>query len=191
MTSQKNQCFVVRHGATEWSLGGRHTGRTDIPLVSQGMKEAEALPVRLRDQHFCTVLSSPLARAMETCRLAGFASVAETDADLMEWDYGDYEGRTTVEIRRERPSWDLFADGAPGGETAEDVGARADRVIDRVRSGEGDGMCFAHGHLLRVLAARWIGLDPGDARGLALYPASVGILGWEDTTPVIVRWNVS
>ena len=182
--------MVIRHGETEWSRTGRHTGRTDLPLLPEGEEQARALGLTLAGQPFTTVLTSPLIRARETCRLAGLGEGAVVDPDLAEWDYGSYEGLTTAEIRRERPGWDLFEDGAPGGERAEDVGRRVDRVIERVRAVPGDVACVAHGHVLRVMAARWAGLEAPAARSLALAPASLGELEWEREQPVISRWNL-
>lgn len=191
MNCQDNRCFVVRHGETEWSLHHRHTGRTDLPLLPTGMVQAEGLQISLSAHEFRSVLTSPLARARETCRLAGFGDVAEIELDLAEWDYGFLEGLTTDEISRERPQWDLFADGAPGGETIQEVAVRVDRVIERIRATDGDVVCFAHGHVLRVLAARWLGLDPREGGCFVLDPASVSILGWERANPVVVRWNLT
>ena len=191
MNCQDNRCFVVRHGETEWSLHHRHTGRTDLPLLPTGMVQAEGLQISLSAHEFRSVLTSPLARARETCRLAGFGDVAEIEPDLAEWDYGFLEGLTTTEITRERPQWDLFADGAPGGETIQEVAVRVDRVIERIRATDGDVVCFAHGHVLRVLAARWLGLDPREGGCFVLDPASVSILGWERANPVVVRWNLT
>jgi probable phosphoglycerate mutase len=191
MNYQDNRCFLVRHGETEWSLSRRHTGRTDLPLLPEGTVQAESLPSRLAGHHFALVLTSPLFRARETSRLAGFGDRAEVDPDLAEWDYGDYEGLTTAEILAEDPDWDLFAHGAPGGETPEEIGRRADRVIARIRAADGDGLCFAHGHLLRVLGARWLGLSPMEGRGFTLDPASISILGWERSHPVVMGWNLS
>jgi broad specificity phosphatase PhoE len=181
--------WVVRHGATEWSEAGRHTGRTDIPLTEAGREAARGLARTLGGVPFELVLTSPLSRAAETCALAGFGDRAEPTDDLLEWDYGEYEGRTTSEIRVERPDWSLWNDGVPGGETSSAVGYRADRVIERARSMVGPTLCFAHGHVLRVLASRWVGLPPIGARVLALDAGSVGILGWEREVPVIERWN--
>ncbi len=182
----------MRHGETEWSESGRHTGRTDIPLLPQGREHAEAvgrwLLSRVPDP--ALVLTSPLARAAETCRLAGFADAAEPCADLVEWDYGEYEGETTDEIRVQRPDWTLWADGVPGGESAADVGRRADRVIERAAAAPGDVLLFSHGHLLRVLAARWVGLPPAGGRVLALEAGAVCELGWEREIPVVSRWNL-
>ena len=180
---------LVRHGETEWTLSGRHTSRTDIPLTNNGRGEAEALGKRLRGWSFARALSSPMQRALDTCRLAGVSGDPELREDLMEWDYGDYEGRTTKEIRAERPGWFLFRDGAPEGETAAEVGMRVDRVIAEIGSGEGDVAVFAHGHVLRVFGARWIELRPADASRFALDPASLSLLGYERETPVIILWN--
>ncbi len=180
---------LVRHGQTEWSLSGQHTGTTDIPLTDQGRRDAEALRDRLAAWRFSRVLSSPLSRALETCRLAGFGEQAETTPDLREWDYGEYEGRRTDDIRKGRPGWGIWVHGVPGGETVDDLGRRADRVLEAARSASGDVALFAHGHLLRVVGARWIGLPPGDGRLLALSTASISVLGWERETAVLERWN--
>ena len=180
---------LVRHGATEWSLSGQHTGRTDVPLLPEGEAQARALGGQLAGRRFALVLSSPRQRALETCRLAGFGNVREVTDDLAEWDYGACEGRTTPEIRTGCPGWDLWVDGVDGGETVADVGRRADGLIGRLREADGDALCFAHGHLLRILAARWVGLPPVGGRILALDPGSISELGWERETPVIVRWN--
>lgn len=186
-----NQVVLVRHGQTEWSVSGQHTGGTDIPLTGEGERQAEALGARLRSWRFALILTSPLARALDTCRLAGAVGDAEVSDDLREWEYGDYEGRRTADVRKERPGWDLWVDGAPNGEMVDEVGRRADRVIERARAADGDVVLFAHGHLLRVLAARWIGLPAADGRLLALATASVSVLGWERETAVIERWNDS
>lgn len=183
------EVVLVRHGETDWSRAGRHTGRTDVPLTEAGRREAGMVAARLRGAHFATVLSSPLQRAFETCRLAGFGEVAGVRDDLLEWHYGAYEGRTTSEIRNERPGWSIWIAGAPGGETPHDVAQRVDRVIAELRAGGGDALVFAHGHLLRVLAARWIGLAPGDGRRFVLGTATLSVLGYERETPVILRWN--
>jgi len=182
--------FLVRHAQTAWSLEGRHTGRTDVALLPEGRAAAAALGGTLASRRFALVLSSPLERARDTCGLCGFGDRARCDPDLAEWDYGDFEGLTTEEIRAERPGWTLWSDGVVGGETAADVGRRADRVIARARSSPGDTLCFSHGHLLRVLAARWVGLPPAGGRTLALGPGSLSVLGWEREVPVIARWNV-
>jgi broad specificity phosphatase PhoE len=183
------EVVLVRHGQTEWSLSGQHTGRTDIPLTGQGRVQARALGARLAGWRFERVLSSPLARALDTCRLAGMGDRAEITDDLREWDYGEYEGRRTVDIREVRPGWGLWADGVPGGETVEELGRRADRVIEAARDAPGAVALFAHGHVLRVLAARWIGLPPDHGRLLALSTASISVLGWERETAVVERWN--
>jgi broad specificity phosphatase PhoE len=183
------EIILVRHGETEWSKAGKHTGRTDIPLTDLGREEAAAVRAALRERQFERVLSSPLARAADTCRLAGFGDVAEYRDELMEWDYGAYEGRTTPEIREERPGWSLWRDGVPQGETAADVGARADRVIAELRGLDGDALVFAHGHLLRVFATRWIGLEPAAGRLFALDSATISILGYEREARVIRVWN--
>jgi broad specificity phosphatase PhoE len=185
-----HRVWLVRHGETEWARTGRHTGLTDIPLTATGVRQAIALRGSLDDRAFGLVLSSPASRALETARLAGFADRVVVDDDLHEWDYGAYEGRTSAEIERERPGWSIWRDGVEGGELIDAVAARADRVIARVRAAEaGDTLCFAHGHLLRILGARWIGLDPAGGARLALGTATISILGWERETPVIDRWN--
>lgn len=185
------EVFLVRHGETEWSRTGKHTGRTDIPLTERGREQAVAVGAALRGRRFALVLTSPLERAAETCRLAGYGEVAERREELMEWDYGAYEGRKTVDIREERPGWTLWRDGVTGGETAAEVGARADRVIAELRALTGDAAVFAHGHLLRVLAARWIGLAPWAGQLLALDPATISVVGYERETPVLRSWNVT
>lgn len=184
---------LVRHGATTWSRDGRHTGRTDLPLDEDGRRQAARLGARLAGEKFALVRTSPLRRARETCALAGFADQAVVDGALAEWDYGEYEGRTTVEIRAERPGWQLFRDGCPGGEDAAAVGARVDGFLEQL--GEepdapgGTVACFAHGHVLRVLAARWLGLPPEDARLVALNTASISVLAYEHEWRVVERWN--
>jgi probable phosphoglycerate mutase len=185
-----HQVVLVRHGETAWSLSGQHTGTTDIPLTEEGRRQGGVLGPLLAGLRFSLALTSPLSRAADTAQLAGFGARVEVDADLREWDYGDYEGRRTVDIREERPGWDLWHDGVPGGETEDDVGRRADRVIERVRGAGGAAVLFAHGHLLRVLGARWVGLPPSFGGALALSPASVSVLGWERERPVIEHWNV-
>jgi probable phosphoglycerate mutase len=181
------QIWLVRHGSTEWSTSGRHTGRTDVELTPEGEQAAAALRPVLARHQFALVLSSPLERARRTAELAGEAP--EIDDDLREWDYGEYEGRTTPEIREGRPGWSLWQDGVPGGETADQVAARADRVIARVRAAGGDCLLFAHGHLLRVLGARWIGEGPNAGQHLLLSTAAVCVLGYERETPALARWN--
>jgi len=181
----------VRHGQTAWSAAGRHTGRTDLPLDDAGRAQALALRPTLQPQDFAKVLTSPLQRASETCGIAGYADAAQPDDDLQEWDYGDYEGLTTDEIRADRPGWTLWRDGCPGGETVEEVGARVDRVIERARAVDGDTVVFSHGHLLRVLAARWVQLDPTAGALLALDTATVSVLGWEREQAVVRQWNLT
>jgi probable phosphoglycerate mutase len=189
----ERQIWLVRHGETEWARLGRHTGRTDVPLTETGRRQARALGRRLAGHHFALVLSSPLVRAADTARLAGFGDVVELDADLREWDYGDLEGRTTAEIRTDLPDWTIWSGPWPGGETAAAVGARADRVIARcLHPGVGgDALLVGHGHLLRVVAARWLGLPPSDGGMLALATATSSVLGWERERPVIETWNVA
>ena len=183
----EHQLWVVRHGETEWSQSGQHTGRTDIPLTEVGREQARALAARLAGHPFALVLTSPSSRAAETARLAGFA--AEPSDDLLEWDYGAYEGRTSDEIRRDNPGWTIWDGGTPGGETLEQVAARVDHAIARCRAADGDALVFAHGHVLRVLAARWVGLPPRDGRLFGLAAATVGVLGYEHDAPVVVTWN--
>jgi broad specificity phosphatase PhoE len=185
----RHEVVLVRHGGTEWSASGKHTGRTDVPLTEEGRRQSAAIGAALQGRRFALVLTSPLSRALESCRLAGFGDVAQVRDDLREWDYGEYEGRTTPEVRKERPGWTLWSDGVPGGETAGEVRARADRVLAELRAVDGDSLVFAHGHLLRVLAARWLGLEPVAGRLFALDPATISILGYERETPVIRQWN--
>jgi probable phosphoglycerate mutase len=189
MSLNPPRIFLIRHGATEWSVSGRHTGRTDIPLTEEGRRQAERLRVRLARERFSLVLVSPLKRARETAELAGFGDAAEVVPDLVEWDYGDYDGRTAAEIRQERPGWTPWHDGFPGGETLEQVAARAARVVARVRDAPGDVALFAHGHILRVIAACWLEQPPVEASRYYLSTASVSVLGWERETTVIDRWN--
>ena len=184
-----NQVFVVRHGQTEWSLNGRHTGRTDIPLTDEGRHQAELAGARLAGHDLALVLSSPMARAYESCKLAGLGDQAVIDDDLLEWNYGEYEGLRSAEIREQRPGWWMWTDGCPGGETAADVASRVDRVTQRCRAADGDVALFAHGHVLRVLGARWAGQDPVLGATLFLSTASVSVLGSEHDNPVINRWN--
>jgi broad specificity phosphatase PhoE len=180
---------LARHGETEWSLSLRHTGKTDLPLTEEGRRQARALGPRLHAWTFSLVLTSPLQRALETCRLAGYGGRAQLRPDLVEWDYGRYEGLTSQQIEALRPNWSLWRDGCPGGEKAEDVGRRADRVLAEVRSADGDVLIFAHGHVLRVLAARWLGEPPEGGRHYALQTATVSVLGYEHADPVIRLWN--
>jgi broad specificity phosphatase PhoE len=183
--------YLARHGETAWTLSGQHTGRTDLPLTEIGERNGRALGTRLRGLAFAKVLASPLQRAFRTCELAGFGNAAERDPDLMEWDYGEYEGRRTAEILVERPDWQLFRDGCPGGETADQVGARADRVISRVRAVRGDVLLFSSAHILRVFATRWLGLEAAGGRYLLLGTASLSLLGYEHNLaePAIRLWN--
>jgi probable phosphoglycerate mutase len=183
--------YLARHGETAWSLSGQHTGRTDLPLTERGERNARALGERLRGLEFAKVLTSPLRRAVRTCELAGFGLMAEIDSDLVEWDYGQYEGRRTAEIHAERPDWQLFRDGCPGGESPNQVGARADRLVGRVRAIKGDVLVFSSGHFLRALAARWLGLDAAGGRYLLLSTASLSALSYEHNLaqPAIRLWN--
>jgi len=183
--------YLARHGETAWSRSGQHTGRTDLPLTADGERNAAALGVRLAGIAFARVYTSPLQRAARTCELAGFGAVAERDPDLVEWNYGDYEGLRTAGIVAARPGWDLFRDGCPNGETAADVGVRADRVIARLRAAGGNVLVFSSAHLLRVLAARWVGLPATGGRLLFLTTASLSVLGYEHgrDEPVLRLWN--
>jgi broad specificity phosphatase PhoE len=189
MDPTASRCFLIRHGETEWSLSRRHTGRTDLPLLPVGRKQAEALRTPLSRWSFRLVLHSPLARAVETCRLAGLRPGAVADPDVAEWDYGSYEGLTTQEILEIEPGWDLWRDGGPGGESPSEVEARVDRVIARVRSAAGDVACVAHSHVLRALGARWVGLPVEGGRYFTLDPASLSIMAWERERPVVNVWN--
>jgi broad specificity phosphatase PhoE len=182
--------YVARHGETAWSLSGQHTGLTDLPLTEVGEWNARRLQDALAGLTFAKIFSSPLRRARRTCELAGFGSRAEVVRDLVEWDYGDYEGRRSVEIRMERPDWELFRDGCPGGESPQQVAERADRVVDLVRSVSGNVLIFSSGHFLRMLAARWTGIDTFAARTLMLSTASLSVLGYEHPRqPAIQLWN--
>jgi probable phosphoglycerate mutase len=182
------ELWLVRHGETEWSRSGQHTGRTDIPLTPAGEGQARALRSLLDGKEFALVLSSPLSRAVETARLAGFGDAVELDDDLREFDYGDDEGRTTADIRKERPGWVVW-DGVPNGETLDQVGERARRVIARSEQASGDVVAFSHGHLLRILAATWLELPPVDGRLFALDTASISVLGYEREQRVLRSWN--
>src|SRR5689334_1079447 len=184
--------YLARHGQTEWSLSGRHTGLTDWPLNESGERNARSLRERLGELRFAAVFTSPLQRAKRTCELAGFGSVAEIVPDLLEWDYGDYEGKTSKEIHTDSPDWQLFRDGCPGGESPQQVAARADRVVELVRSVSGNVLLFSSGHFLRMLAARWCQIEPiENARPFMLDTASVSALGYEHnlSQPVIRLWN--
>jgi broad specificity phosphatase PhoE len=184
--------YLLRHGETAWTLTAQHTGRTDLPLNEQGERQAREVGARLAALRFDRILSSPLQRARRTAELAMPHSLVETDDDLMEWDHGAYEGRSTVDIEVERPGWRLLRDGSPGGETLESVSARADQVIGRIRAGGGNVILVAHREILRILAVRWIGLAPIEARCLLLSTASLSVLGYDHdlTEPVIHAWNI-
>jgi broad specificity phosphatase PhoE len=193
------QIVLVRHGETEWSRSGQHTSRTDLPLIEEGRERALALGPILAEWEFSLVLTSPLRRARETCELAGFGDRAVVCEDLREWDYGQYEGLTTPQIRERDPGWDLWTQGCPGGEQPEQVGERADRALERLRagggsagsggSGEGNALAFAHGHILRVLTARWVGMEPAAGARFALRAGAVCALGFERETEVVQLWN--
>lgn len=191
MTEALPELYLARHGETSWSISGQHTGRSDIPLTERGERRARELGERLSRYEIAAVFTSPSQRAVRTGALAGFGKRAEIDPDLAEWDYGHYEGRRTAEILRERPDWRLFRDGCPGGESPEGVGIRADRVIQRIRAVDGNVLIFSSAHILRVLAARWLGLDPAGGRYLLLGTASLSVLGYEHNLaePVIRAWN--
>jgi broad specificity phosphatase PhoE len=195
MTKPQTQLWLIRHGETEWSLSGAHTGRTDLPLTERGEQRAKAIGQYLNARPFALVLTSPLQRARETCRLAGYSASATIDENLREWDYGDYEGRATPDIRNDRPGWNLWEDGVPNGETVDQVADRARRVINRAlvicKDAEGDCALFAHGHILRILTACWLTLPPDAGRFFGLDTATVSILGWERDTRVIRLWNRS
>ena len=186
--SPRPRAVIVRHGETEWSRAWRHTGRTDLPLTAEGRARAENLRSRLSRRQFALVLTSPLQRARTTAALAGFTH-AEVCEDLLEWDYGDDEGRTSAEIREERPGWLIWTDGPKNGETIDQVAERADRVIERVLHAGGDTLCFAHGHILRILSARWIDSPPQLAQRLLLATAAPSTLGWEHDYRAIERWS--
>lgn len=188
MTEEESELWLVRHGATEWSSTGRHTSITDLPLLPEGEETAVALGERLGRTRFDLVLTSPRRRARDTAELAGFRD-AEVCDDLVEWGYGDYEGLTTPQIREAVPGWTVWTHPCAGGETAAEVAARLDRVVERVRAAGGRTLAFAHGHSLRVLAARWLGLPPADGRLLRLDTATLSVLGFERETPVVLRWN--
>ena len=189
MSTESQQVYLIRHGETEWSLSGQHTGSTDIPLTENGRKVAQLLEPVLARETFALVLTSPLQRARKTCELAGLGERAEIDRDLMEWNYGEYEGLTSREIREKAPGWLLFNDGCPGGESPEQVGDRADRIIARARGEPGNVVLFAHGHLLRVLAARWLGFGASVGRHFLLDTGTLNILGYYQGIPAIKRWN--
>jgi broad specificity phosphatase PhoE len=191
MSDPLPRVYLARHGETEWTLSRQHTGLTDIPLTSRGERDADRLGERLRDHTFAQIFTSPLQRAKRTCEIAGYGAVAVVDADLVEWDYGDYEGKKTIDIRKERAGWELFRDGCPNGESVTDISARADRVVARLRAFDQDVLLFSSGHFLRVLAARWLGLEAAAGRLFYLSTATVSILGYEHTRnePVLQLWN--
>ena len=184
-----SRVVVVRHGETEWSANGRHTSRTDLPLVESGRERAAQLRAPLSRYSFSLVETSPLLRARETCELAGFGNEAVIDDDLCEWDYGEYEGLTTPQIRETRPDWSLWRDGCPGGESPQQIGARADRALGRLAEADGGALAFAHGHILRVLCARWLSMDAAGGARFALSPGTVSVLGYERETRVVQLWN--
>jgi probable phosphoglycerate mutase len=185
----QNHVFLIRHGETEWTRTGQHTGGTDLPLTEAGREQGRLLTERLKAIDFALVLSSPLQRAMETCRQAHLRRPAEVLEDLREWDYGAYEGLTTPEIRQRDPEWSIWTHGAPEGESPEQVSERADRVLERARSADGDVALFSHGHMLRAIGARWLGLQVVTGQHLMLSTASVSVLGYERETPVLRLWN--
>ena len=187
----ETRLFLIRHGETAWSASGQHTSRTDLPLTAYGIRQAELLAARLARLQFAAVFSSPMLRALDTCRIAGLESTAIVTDDLREWDYGIYEGRKTVDIRVTEPGWSIWTSPVPEGESVDQVGERARRVIDQALRADGDAVLFAHAHVLRILAACWIGRPPGDGRAFALATASVSVLGWERETRVIQRWNLA
>jgi broad specificity phosphatase PhoE len=187
--SGPERIVLVRHGETEWSASGQHTSRTDLPLVQAGRDQALALAQTLRGRTFTVVLSSPLKRALETCRLTGFGDVVELREDLREWDYGEYEGLTTAEIKDGRPDWVLWRDGCPGGESPDQVSARADRLLASLAKIDGEVLIFAHGHILRVLSARWVDMAVGAGARLLLSAGALCVLGHERETRVLERWN--
>jgi probable phosphoglycerate mutase len=187
--STQQEIWLMRHGETEWSASGAHTSRTDLPLLPSGIKQAQELTAKLKGQKFALVLVSPMQRAQDTCRLAGLSANAQITADLKEWDYGRYEGLSTAQIRKERPDWSLWRDGVLDGESLDQVGARVQRVIDRSLKAQGNVALFAHGHVLRILTAVWLGLIPRDAQYFALNTGSISVLGFEHEYRVIRRWN--
>lgn len=187
--AERHKVVIARHGETEWSRDWKHTSYTDIPLTENGRERARSLVDEMAEYDFALVLSSPLIRALETCRIAGLGDRAELEPDLVEWNYGEYEGITTAEIRKTVPGWTVFSHPSPGGETAEQVAERVDRVIARARGAGGDVALFAHGHVLRVLTARWLELDPRMAKHFVLSTGTISVLGWERDTPALELWN--
>jgi len=189
VSNPEQKVYLLRHGETDWSLNGRHTGVTDIPLTENGRKLARQLQPILAEEKFVMVLTSPLQRARETCELAGLGTLAGVDRDLMEWNYGEYEGLTTEQIRQTRPAWSVFRDGCPGGESPLQVSVRADRIVSRVRTVDGNVALFSHGHILRVLAARWINLSSSYGENFLLDTATLNVLGYYRESPAFKIWN--
>jgi len=189
MASEGQNIYLLRHGETEWSLNGRHTGVTDIPLTENGRRIARLLQPILAKEKFALVLTSPLQRARETCELAGLAPRATVDRDLMEWNYGEYEGLTTEEIRKTKPNWSVFRDGCPGGESPGEIGVRADKIVMKIRAADGNVALFSHGHILRVLAARWINLAAGYGEHFLLDTATLNVLGYYRESSAFKIWN--
>jgi broad specificity phosphatase PhoE len=181
--------YLIRHGETEWTLSRKHTGTTDVPLTKNGEDQALAIGKRLRGHPFQTILSSPLQRAVQTCAIAGFLDQARLDMDLIEWNYGNFEGLTTEQIWKREPHWNIFSNGAPGGESVADITARANKVLTKIQFLHGDVALFSHGHFLRALAARWLQLPVQEGRLFALFPSAISILGFERTTHVLTLWN--
>jgi probable phosphoglycerate mutase len=188
-TIAKHRLFVIRHGATEWSRSGQHTGHTDIPLLPEGEAQARATGALLAGHEFALVLTSPLQRARRTCELVGLADQSEIEPNLIEWDYGDYEGITSAQIHETVPGWTVWTGAVPGGDTIDQVAARADAVIERALAADGDTIVFAHGHILRLLTARWCELEPAEGRRFVLDPATLCVLGWEHESRAILQWN--
>ena len=189
MSEPKQEIWLFRHGETEWSVSGAHTSHTDLPLLPSGIQQADELKTKLRGRNFALVLVSPMQRARETCRLAGYEAQAEITADLKEWDYGLYEGQSTAQIRQDRPDWSLWRDGVLQGESVESVGVRVKRIIDRCVQADGDVALFAHGHVLRILTAVWLELPAADGKLFALNTATISVLGYEHEYKVVRRWN--
>ncbi len=191
LKNSAKKIYLIRHGETEWTLSGQHTGLTDKPLTEQGKREAVALHRHLKHIPFAKIWSSPLKRALETSHLAGFSKQVEIDPDLVEWNYGDYEGLTSEEIHKQKPHWELFKDGVPNGESFEEISARADRVLQKIAKTEGEVAIFSSGHFLRVLAARFLGLPVSAGRSFSLFPASISILSYDRKDPVVLLWNLN
>lgn len=191
MATERHRVVLARHGETEWSKAWKHTSYTDIPLTETGRERAKSLVDEMAAFDFALVLSSPLVRALETCKIAGLGDRAEIEPDLVEWNYGEYEGITTAEIRKTVPGWTVFSHPSPGGETAEQVAQRCDRVIARARTAGGDVALFAHGHVLRVLTARWLEMDPRMGKHFVLSTGTISVLGWERDTPALQLWNAA